>query len=76
MATIQKGAKINFYKFVQVQSPTSSAVRSDESTALTKTINTNTLAVNNLGATVNSIGRDSFFCKEGIYSSTRNGGEE
>ena len=57
MATIQKGAKINFYKFVQVQSPTSSAVRSDESAALTKTINTNTQAVNNLGATVNSIGK-------------------
>ena len=57
MATIQKGAKINFYKFVQVQSPTSSAVRSDESAALAKTINTNTQAVNNLGATVNSIGK-------------------
>ena len=53
MATIQKSTKINFYKFVQVKDPTGGA-KSVEGEVV-KSLNMNTGAVNNLGATVNSI---------------------
>ena len=56
MAKVQKGSKINFYKFVQVKSPPSSgASAKTESVQLAKSINNNTQAINNLGATVNSL---------------------
>ena len=56
-----KTSKINLYKFVQVQEPSSSEVNqgmdSPQATkALTKTMNINTKAINNLGSTVNSLG--------------------
>ena len=51
MATIRKSSKINFYKFVQVQVPNVSAKTKME----LKPIISNTVAINNLGATVNSI---------------------
>ena len=38
MATIQKSTKINFYKFVQVKEPSSSAVKSDDTVVLAKTM--------------------------------------
>ena len=55
MATIQKSTKINFYKFVQVKDPTGGA-KSVEG-EIVKSLNMNTGAVNNLGATVNSIAK-------------------
>ena len=48
---IQKNSKINFYKFVQVKVPNVSAKTQKE----LKPIIANTAAINNLGATVNSI---------------------
>ena len=48
---IQKNSKINFYKFVQIQVPNVSAKTKME----LKPIIANTAAINNLGATVNSI---------------------
>ena len=51
MATIKKSSKINFYKFVQVKVPTASAKTKME----LKPHITNTVAINNLGATINSI---------------------
>ena len=55
MATIQKSTKINFYKFVQVKEPSSSAVKSDDTVVLAKTINKNVEATNRLGSTLNSL---------------------
>ena len=55
MATIQKSTKINFYKFVQVKDPTGGS-KSVEGEVV-KSLNMNTGAVNNLGATVNSIAK-------------------
>ena len=59
MATVQKGAKINFYKFVPVKkvSGGAQAAKADSNVALTKTLNANTQAINNLGATVNSFAK-------------------
>lgn len=57
MATVQKSSKINFYKFVQVKEPSSSAAVGSSNAIATKAINTNTVAINNLGATVNSIAK-------------------
>ena len=59
MATIQKSTKINFYKFVQVKQPSggTTSAKTDSNVALTKSINTNTLAINNLGNTVNSLAK-------------------
>ncbi|AOO17005.1 hypothetical protein RW220110_013 [Cyanophage S-RIM12_RW_22_0110] len=59
MATVQKSSKINFYKFVQVKDPSGSAnpAVKDSDIVLAKSINTNTLAINNLGETVNSLGK-------------------
>ena len=51
MATIKKTTKINFYKFVQVKSPTGTSPQGN----LVKSINKNTVAVNNIGATLNSV---------------------
>ena len=47
MATIKKTTKINFYKFVQVKEPTGTSPQGN----LVKSINKNTVAVNNIGAT-------------------------
>ena len=55
MATIQKSTKINFYKFVQVKEPTGGAKSVEGATV--KSLNMNTVAINNLGATVNSIAK-------------------
>ena len=55
MATIQKSSKINFYKFVQVKDPTGGGATVEGATV--KSINMNTVAINNLGATVNSIAK-------------------
>ena len=55
MATIQKSSKINFYKFVQVTEPTGGAKSVEGATV--KSLNMNTVAINNLGATVNSIAK-------------------
>ena len=56
MATvIKKPAKINFYKFVKPEKPSGSAVKKDGNVQLVKTINKNVTAINNLGATLNSI---------------------
>ena len=55
MATIKKSTKINFYKFVQVKAP-SGGDKSVEG-ATVNSLNMNTVAINNLGATVNSIGK-------------------
>ena len=61
MATVTKGAKINFYKFVDPDggAGTTAAAKgvSKENKALTASIKANTQAINNLGATVNSIGK-------------------
>ena len=61
MATVTKGAKINFYKFVDPNggAGTTAATKgvSKENQALTASIKANTQAINNLGATVNSIGK-------------------
>ena len=59
MATVQKGAKINFYKFVPVKkvSGEHKVTKADSNVALTKTLNANTQAINNLGATVNSFAK-------------------
>mgnify|MGYP001289836813 CR=1 FL=1 len=59
MATIRKNSKINFYKFVQVKEPSTNARGRAPSGQMevVKTINNNTVAINNLGATVNSIGK-------------------
>ena len=51
MATIKKTTKINFYKFVQVKEPTGTSPQGN----LVKSINKNTVAVNNIGATLNSV---------------------
>ena len=53
MASIQKSSKINFYKFVQVKVPNVDA-KSVEGQVV-KSVITNTVAINTLGATVNSI---------------------
>ena len=58
MATVKKGAKIDFYKFVSPKaSGVSSSNLSKSNAALTKTLQVQTQAINNLGATVNSIGK-------------------
>ena len=62
MATIQKGSKINFYKFVDPQGGTSGGVNtksreSKRQQQLTTTIKLQTTAINNLGSTVNSLGK-------------------
>ena len=58
MATIQKGAKINFYKFVPVTLASSATANPDDSNPkLTGAVLTNVKAVNNLGGTVNSLAK-------------------
>ncbi len=58
MATIKKTTKINFYKFVQVKEPSATAVKkSGGNITLTKTLNKNTVAINRIGLTLNSIAK-------------------
>ena len=58
MATIQKGAKIDLYKFVPVSRASASTANPDDSDPkLTGAVLTNVQAVNNLGKTVNSLGK-------------------
>ena len=62
MATVKKGAKINFYKFVDPDGGKTGGgeigvKRSRKNVQLTKTIKLQTVATNNLGATVNSLGK-------------------
>ena len=55
MATaVNKGSKINFYKFVQVKEVSSASEGSGE---VASVINSNTKAINNLGGTLNSLGK-------------------
>ena len=51
--TVQKGAKINFYKFVGVGSVSTDSTNKETVESVNKT----TLALNNLGATVNSLSK-------------------
>ena len=53
MAAVQRGAKINFYKFVDPKG----GVAASKSSPLVKTMQAQTQAINNLGATVNSINK-------------------
>ena len=53
--TVKKGAKINFYKFVSPKTEGAQGV--DANAALTTSLRGNVRAVNNLGKTVNSIGK-------------------
>lgn len=55
MATVAKTSKINFYKFVQTKD--SSGAIAGKDAALVKTINQNTVAINRLGSTLNSIAK-------------------
>jgi hypothetical protein len=58
MATVAKSSKINFYKFVQVKEPSATAVKkSGGNIALTKSLNKNTVAINRIGLTLNSIAK-------------------
>lgn len=58
MATvIKKPAKINFYKFVNPEKPSGSVGKRDNNVQLTKTINKNVTAINNIGITLNSIAK-------------------
>ena len=56
MATVQKGAKINFYKFVSPTAAASTKV-SGEGQAVVQSINANVQATNNLGKTLNSLAK-------------------
>lgn len=58
--TVKKGAKINFYKFVSVEKPQSSGANkgaNKTNVQLTVALNKNVSALNNLGATLNSIAK-------------------
>ena len=58
MATkVQKGSKINFYKFVPVSETGSSSKLSAANRETISAVNTNTKAVNNLGNTVNGLAK-------------------
>ena len=58
MATkVQKGSKINFYKFVPVSETGSSSKISAANRETISAVNTNTKAVNNLGNTVNGLAK-------------------
>ena len=56
MATVSKSNKINFYKFVQVKEP-GGQVKQSKDAEITRALNSNTKAVNNLGLTVNSLAK-------------------
>jgi len=59
-ATVSKSSKINFYKFVQVKEPSSSDAKKPgaaQESKIAKSLNSNTKAINNLGATVNSLAK-------------------
>lgn len=56
MATVTKSSKINFYKFVQVKEPSATVTKSAGGNVdLTKALNQNTVAINRIGLTLNSI---------------------
>ena len=56
MAPVKKGAKINFYKFVSVEKPSSGIGRKDKVEAQKiNAINNNTKALNNIGAVLNGM---------------------
>ena len=57
MATVQKGAKINFYKFVSPAAVGGTKKVSEENRAVVETINANVQATNNLGNTLNSLAK-------------------
>lgn len=59
-ATVSKSSKINFYKFVQVKDPSSADAKKPgaaQEGKIALALNSNTRAVNNLGATVNSLAK-------------------
>ena len=59
-ATVSKSSKINFYKFVQVKDPSSAGAKKPgaaQEGKIALALNSNTRAVNNLGATVNSLAK-------------------
>lgn len=59
-ATVSKSSKINFYKFVQVKDPGSASAKKPgaaQEGKIALALNSNTRAVNNLGATVNSLAK-------------------
>lgn len=59
-ATVSKSSKINFYKFVQVKDPSSASAKKPgaaQENKIALALNSNTRAVNNLGATVNSLAK-------------------
>lgn len=59
-ATVSKSSKINFYKFVQVKDPGSASAKrpgAAQEGKIALALNSNTRAVNNLGATVNSLAK-------------------
>lgn len=56
MATVTKSSKINFYKFVQVKEPSATVTKNAGGNVdLTKALTQNTVAINRIGATLNSI---------------------
>ena len=57
MAKVQKGAKIDFYKFVAVKPPGSESQMSAGDKAVVTAVNSNIQATNNLGKTLNSLAK-------------------
>ena len=60
MATVKKGSKINFYKFVDADKESDARSKSGatkSTIALTKVIRSNTQAINGIGAVTNSIAK-------------------
>ena len=57
MAKVQKGAKIDFYKFVAVKPPASESQMSAGDKAVVTAVNSNIQATNNLGKTLNSLAK-------------------
>ena len=57
MAKVQKGAKIDFYKFVAVKPPSSESQMSAGDKAVVTAVNSNIQATNNLGKTLNSLAK-------------------
>ena len=58
MATVQKGSKINFYKMVNVKPVTTSEAKTaGNEQETTKAIQNQTVAINNVGGTLNSFAK-------------------
>lgn len=67
--TVRKTSKINFYKFVQVKEVSSTSVsKSGGNVSLTKALNKNTVAINRIGLTLNSIAKISVDLKKVILA--------